>query len=110
LAHYFLHREIPRPEHFSSLQLFKQWSGTHGGNKYDLEQEANEFAGLLLVPTDTLAELYDKFAQGIEGHLPNFRESNDIRDKFADNVASKFGVNAPVIAVRLDRDAIWPAS
>lgn len=110
LAHYFLHREIPKPEHFSSLQLFKQWSGTHGGKKYDLEQEANEFAGLLLVPTDTLASHYDEFAKEISKHFPNFNDSNDLRQQFAESVAPKFGVNAPVIAVRLDRDAIWPAS
>jgi len=36
-------------------------------------------------------------------------ESNALRDKFSERAAPRFGVNAQVIAVRLDRDNIWPA-
>ncbi|MFT5031489.1 MAG: Zn-dependent peptidase ImmA (M78 family) [Candidatus Binatia bacterium] len=109
LAHYFLHRDLPQPENFSTLHDFAKWTDSHGGQKYTIEQEANEFAGLLLVPTERLAEYFDEFAREAENLLPNFVASGPLRDQFADKVAPRFGVNAQVIAVRLDRDSIWPA-
>ena len=82
----------------------------NGGKKYTAEQEANEFAGRLLVPENRLAALFDDFAPGAEALIPNFMESGPFRDKFAEKVASRFGVNSQVIGIRLDRDGIWPAA
>lgn len=109
LAHYFLHRELVQPEHFRTLPDFAVWTDENAGRKYEIEQEANEFAGLLLVPTERLSECYDEFAKEAERLLPNFTANEALRDQFAEKVAPRFGVNAQVIAVRLDRDAIWPA-
>ena len=109
LAHYFLHRDIPQAEHFASLPAFARWTDGYGGRKYTIEQEANEFAGRLLVPTAVLQGQYDEFAVQAERMLPNFKQNSSLRDQFADQVAPRFGVNAPVVAVRLDRDGIWPA-
>lgn len=53
LAHYFLHRDLPQKEHFSSLPAFARWNANYGGRKYTVEQEANEFAGRLLVRGET---------------------------------------------------------
>ena len=36
-------------------------------------------------------------------------QTSALRDKFAERAAPRFGVNAQVIAIRLDRDDIWPA-
>jgi hypothetical protein len=36
--------------------------------------------------------------------------SGPLRDKFAEKIASRFGVNSEVIAVRLDRDGLWTAA
>lgn len=92
LAHYFLHRDLPQASDFASLTDFARWTANYGGRKYTAEQEANEFAG----PAEKL--------------VPNFVESGELRDKFSQTVAPRFGVNAPVIAIRLDRDGIWPAA
>jgi hypothetical protein len=110
LAHYFLHRNLPQASHFASLPDFAKWTASYGGRKYTAEQEANEFAGRLLVPETRLGQLFDEFSGPAERLLPNFMESGQLRDKFSQTVAPRFGVNAQVIAIRLDRDDIWPAA
>ncbi len=110
LAHYFLHRDLPQTCHFASLPDFAKWTVNYDGHKYTAEQEANEFAGRLLVPETRLGQLFDEFASEANRLMPNFMDSGQLRDKFSERVAPRFGVNAQVIAIRLDRDGIWPAS
>jgi len=110
LAHFFLHRGLLQAENFSSLPNFARWTANYGGSKYTAEQEANEFAGRLLVPESRLRSMFDEFAPQAEKLIPNFMQSGPLRDKFADMAAPKFGVNSQVIAVRLDRDDIWSAA
>jgi hypothetical protein len=110
LAHYFLHRDLPQTCHFTSLPDFAKWTVNYDGHKYTAEQEANEFAGRLLVPETRLGQLFDEFASEANRLMPNFMDSGQLRDKFSERVAPRFGVNAQVIAIRLDRDGIWPAS
>lgn len=109
LAHFFLHRDLPQKENFASLPEFALWTESYGGQKYTIEQEANEFAGRLLVPENRLRLLFEEFATEAERLVPNFMQSNTLRDKFAERVAPRFGVNAQVVAIRLDRDDLWPA-
>ena len=110
LGHFFLHRDLPQSSHFSSLPDFAKWTENYGGRKYTAEQEANEFAGRLLVPEMRLAQAFDTFADEMERLIPNFIDSGQLRDKFAARAAQRFGVNSQVISIRLDRDGIWPAS
>jgi hypothetical protein len=110
LAHYFLHRDLPQAANFASLPNFAKWTESYGGRKYTAEQEANEFAGRLLVPETRFGDLFDEFAGPAERLVPNFMESGELRDKFSQTVAPRFGVNAPGTAIRLDRDGIWPAA
>lgn len=110
LAHFFLHRDLPQASHFASLPDFAKWTANYGGRKYTTEQEANEFAGRLLVPETRLGILFDEFAREAERLMPNFMDSGQLRDKFAERAAPRFGVNAQVVAIRLDRDGIWPAA
>jgi len=63
----------------------------------------------LLVPENRLRALFDEFANEAERLIPNFLQSNSLRDQFGERVAPRFGVNAQVVAVRLDRHDIWPA-
>ena len=109
LGHYFLHRHLPQTEQFASLPNFARWTSTLGGNKYTIEQEANEFAGRLLVPKGKLQDCFDEFARDAEKLIPHFMDSGEIRQKFAEQVAPRFGVNSEVVEIRLDRDGIWPA-
>lgn len=110
LAHYFLHGDFPQSTNFASLPDFATWTANYGGRKYSMEQEANEFAGRLLVPETRLTQLFDEFASEAERLMPNFMNSGQLRDKFAERVAPRFGVNQQVVVIRLDRDGIWPAA
>jgi hypothetical protein len=110
LAHYFLHRDLPQKENFSSLLDFARWNEDCRGKKHTVEQEANEFAGRLLVPQTRLTVAFDEFAPAAERLVSNFMQSSSLRDKFSDKVAPRFGVNSQVVAVRLDRDGIWPVA
>ncbi len=94
LAHYFLHRDLPQPGHFATLPDFAHWTANYGGKKYSAEQEANEFAGRLLVPESRLSACFDEFAPQAEKLIPNFVQSGSLRDKFSETVAARFGVNA----------------
>jgi Zn-dependent peptidase ImmA (M78 family) len=105
LGHFALHREIVANCKFESLEMFQKWSKD---DKYGIEQCANEFAGRLLVPIATLTDYYDAF--GGKCGLPAWRTNSRMRRNFALRAAPKFGVNADVIEVRLDREGLWPAT
>ena len=110
LGHYILHRDIAASLSFKNFDDFAHWTRTHGGQKYSLEQAANEFAGRLLVPVLRLEQLYDDFAREFDAKLPQWRLHEAMRQAFAESVAPKFGVNSQVIDARLDREGIWPVS
>lgn len=110
LAHYYLHRDLPQKDNFSSLPNFARWTASLGGRKYTVEQEANEFAGHLLVPRARLKSLYDEFAPEAEKLVPNFLAQGELRHAFAERAAPRFGVSSQVIEIRLDRDGVWPAA
>ena len=106
LAHYFLHRNIPQKNDFRSRDAFAEWNETYRSQKYRIEQEANEFAGSLLVPKRRLEKYFNEFADQIDRLVPDFMKNNQLREQFTQSAAQKFMVNSPVIGIRLDRDQI----
>ena len=109
LGHYFLHQDLPQAEDFQSIANCAKWTANYKGRKYTVEQEANEFAGRLLVPTNKLNTMFDDFSAQIITLVPNFEKNMQLRSQFSERVASKFGVNSSVVEIRLDRDDIWAA-
>lgn len=107
LGHFFLHKALPKPNNFASLHDFAQWTSS---DRYKVEQEANEFAGRLLIPSTRISEMFRKFSVQIEQQMPNFMASKEVRNLFAETVGEKFGVNSQVIEMRLDREGIWPSA
>ncbi len=110
LGHYFLHKELPQAEDFKNIENFAKWTASYKGRKYTVEQEANEFAGRLLVPLNRIQEMYDRFAPQARLLVANFERNEQLRTQFAEQIAPKFGVNAQVVTARLDRDGIWPSA
>lgn len=108
LGHFVLHREVAAKVKFGSFEEFARHFNANDGPKYLLEQEANEFAGRLLAPIDRLQTFYDAFAAQICVILPAWRNSSEVRQKFAESVAPKFGVHPDAILIRLDREGLWP--
>ncbi len=60
-------------------------------------------------PKDRLIEDYDRFAAKADTLTPHWRTKMDFRQALAEQISDKYGVNAQVIEVRFDREAIWPA-
>lgn len=111
LGHYFLHKDIPETGNYSSLESYHEWTQSYNGRMYTIEQEANEFAGALLVPPQRLTAM-------MEERISAYREQSGyngpltpaIREFFCDSAADRFQVNPAVISVRLDREGFWPAN
>jgi Zn-dependent peptidase ImmA (M78 family) len=110
LGHYVLHRQIAAGIEFKTFDDFAHWTNGNQGQQYTIEQEANEFAGRLLVPPHRLQAAFEQFASGAKNILPNWFTSPDLRHGFAESARPIFEVNTQVIETRLDREAIWPAS
>jgi Zn-dependent peptidase ImmA (M78 family) len=108
LGHYVLHREIAAKLKFRTFGDFALWTKGNHGQKYTLEQTANEFAGRLLVPVDRLRAAFESFANVAKDVIPNWSTSPDMRHGFAEKLREQFEVNTPVIETRLDREDIWP--
>ncbi len=108
LGHYVLHREVAARIKFRSFDEFARHFKANDGPKYMLKQEANEFAGRLLVPIERLQAFYDAFAVQIRDIVPGWRTVSELRQKFAESVAPKFGVHPDAILTRLDREGLWP--
>jgi Zn-dependent peptidase ImmA (M78 family) len=107
LGHYALHQEIVKKRNITTFEELRDWLSDE---RFAAEQEANEFAGRLLVPMARLEKFYDDFENEFEPAFPNWREHMGFREKFIDRVSPKFGVNSDVINIRLDREGLWPAN
>jgi len=106
LGHVVLHREEAEKHKFKSLADFERWLKNGNG---DLENDADEFAGRLLIPPERLKDCYDSFSEHAEKINPDWMSESSLRRMFASQIASKFGVNDQVIEIRLDVEEIWPS-
>jgi hypothetical protein len=107
VGHFVLHRKLAQAKHFASLPDFARWMKDYDGRIYAVEQEANEFAGRLLVPPDRLQGYYDEFTSKLKQLMPQGAWVQGMRDQFCEAAGQKFGVNAQVIGARLDREGLW---
>lgn len=108
VGHFVLHRDAMTKIKFKSPEDFARHFNADDGSRFQVEQEANEFAGRFLVPIDRLTAFYDAFVAQIRTILPTWHSSDEIRQKFAESAAPKFGVSPQVILARLDREGLWP--
>lgn len=109
LGHFAMHRAAAAARTFADFAAFFRWLHADSPDRYKLEQEANEFAGRLLVPRDRLLEDFARFAASAPSIAPHWQSLPDFRHALADHLSDRYGVNAQVIEVRLDREGIWPA-
>lgn len=108
LGHYILHKDHIQSNKFDSIFEFKRWAIGSASNQSP-EFQADEFAGRLLVPKETLEKIYDEYTDKIKDADPEWRDISGLREHLAEKIAPRFGVNKQVIEVRLDRERIWPA-
>lgn len=108
IGHFVLHREEFQREGFKSVETFFEWTASLGGRKYDIEKEANEFAGRLLVPREQLENEFNKVVKPFDDSLPSWRSNSELRRQITEHIAPKFGVAPEVISVRFCREDFWP--
>lgn len=110
IGHLVLHREFFEGQKLDSDGSFLQWLNEHNGEKYRLEQEANEFAGRLLVPVEVLQSHFESMKPAFNklyGHHGWVNDPN-VREKACEMIAPKFGVHRDAISTRFERESIWP--
>ena len=111
LGHWNLHQGIFSQAAISSDSHLLNWLNHHNGQKYQLEREANEFAGRLIIPIDILTDSFNKIADAFDAALGRHAWFNDnqLRQKACEQIASRFGVHHQAIATRFDREGLWPS-
>ena len=109
LGHFVLHREETTGRKFPDFVAFFRWLHDDSPARFRLEQEANEFAGRLLVPLDSIQDDFDRFTDRAAELSAQWQNLPDLRHALAEKLSDKYGVNAQVIETRLDRENIWPA-
>lgn len=111
LGHWVLHREIFHSAGISSSEALREWLNDHGGDRYRIEREANEFAGRLLVPISVLAPVFEKFAGSYDANFGahGWQSRPDLRSQVCELLSQKFGLHPDGISVRLDREHLWPS-
>jgi Zn-dependent peptidase ImmA (M78 family) len=107
LGHYVLHRDIAAQQKFLNFQDFFHWCRHYGGNKYTLEQCANEFGGRLLVPRNRLEDHFSRMAKEVQHIFPDWRSSGEFLRSFSSQINNDYGVTQKVIEVRLEREGLW---
>jgi Zn-dependent peptidase ImmA (M78 family) len=98
-----------KEQNISEESHLLEWLNQHEGVKYRIEQEANEFAGRLLVPREALLNHFDEMKRALTKMHGTTHWQNDIhiREKACELIAPKFGVHRQSIATRFDREGIW---
>lgn len=108
IGHLALHSNDTELFSVRTMDQFALWSKNCGGRRYQLEKEANEFAGRLLVPRERLLESFENFAMSADQLLSQWRKSPEVRRSAAERIGPRFGVHAQTIETRFDREEIWP--
>lgn len=113
LGHYFLHSAIYSQLKFSSPEDWKEFTTSLPASEYaNFEWQANEFAGRLLVPYDTLKGEVGKLFEIIkkDSDLRDYlhRDQDAVLSRIAPTLRRKFGVSEAAIETRVRRDGLWP--
>jgi hypothetical protein len=113
LGHYFLHSDIYAQLDIKTPEDWKEFTSNLPESEYaNFEWQANEFAGRLLVPYDTLKSEVVKLYEIIEkeSDLKDYlnRDQDAVLSRVAPSLRRKFGVSEAVIETRVRREGLWP--
>lgn len=111
LGHYVLHKDRYESENITDFDRLKDWLNYHSGDKDEIEHEANEFAGRLLVPIEVLGPIFEKWATALDASYGphGWQKREDLRNDVCDRLSQKFGLHPQGISTRLHRENLWPS-
>ena len=110
LAHAVLHRRIFLANRFGRVEDWKRFQrDLDEADRGWLEYQAYAFAGLILVPTESLLAEYQK-ALRVAGRVGlSLQSTGEVaRTYIANWLARRFDVSSQVIEKRLNKDDLWP--
>lgn len=108
IGHWFMHKEFFLEKGFKGLEAFEEWNESFGGSAGDLEWEADEFAGRLLIPHARLKDDFSRFEAGFSKLFPDWRGNMDLRQKTAEQMCGRYGVHYQSVETRFHREGLWP--
>ncbi len=109
VGHWFLHADQWRDFTFDSVQTWKEQSQQFPDKEYGiLEWQANEFAGLILVPPEELKDEVDrlKFTLNATGYSQDAFDSETLAASMAVPIARTFLVSTEVAQRRISADQL----
>ena len=114
VGHFVLHRAIYSKLRISSPEDWKDFVLNMPEREYNsFEWQANEFAGRLLVPRQTLISELEKTCDVIrDWGLHDYLEEDNkaVLSRVSPSLCKPFGVSAEVIEKRVEREGLWPPS
>ncbi len=108
IGHFYMHQKLFTELGFHALDGFLDWSNGVGWNKEEIEDEADEFAGRLLVPVDRLREEFGKLESAFDqSGIADWRTNSRLKLSAAEHIAQKFFVLDKVILKRFTNEDLW---
>jgi hypothetical protein len=110
IGHRILHADIFRQMNFENIQQWKEViTNVIPEDQYGfLEFHANSFAGLILVPSEKLREVFYDFVEKGQRHGIDFDAlGTGARETIEEHIAKVFEVSADVIHRRIEYDSLW---
>lgn len=109
LGHVMLHRRFYMSLSFDSVEEWRAvMNSVHDATKWRLENQANDFAGLILVPGPALVAQLDVAREKVkQAGLDPQNLSPEARTFIEEYLGKKFDVSAAVIHRRLEYEGFW---
>jgi Zn-dependent peptidase ImmA (M78 family) len=111
LGHFVLHRSILEELSLQTIDDYMEFLDAEKDEAYSrYEFQAHEFAGRLVVPRDILRERFDKLISSVPAdQRPVVTRNLDYsKELVSKKICGDFGVSWIVIAIRLEREGLWP--
>jgi Zn-dependent peptidase ImmA (M78 family) len=111
LGHFVLHRSILEDLSLQTIDDYLEFLDAEKDEAYSrFEFQAHEFAGRLLVPRNPLQERLEKLISSVPADQRPFVALNldYFKDVASEKMCGEFGVSRRVIAIRLEREGLWP--
>lgn len=113
VAHAFLHQKIFTQLTYDGIEGWKRAQEAFSDSDYSrLEYQANLFAGLVLVPPESLATYFNSACQlARHNGLDVLKPTEQIQDSITGALArNPFEVSADVVSRRIRSDGLWGAT
>ena len=109
MAHLILHRSVYEQLEFMTIQEWKDVITDLPPKEYlRLEWQANNFAGLLLVPRDALAQRFERASGNLYKVGLTLETASDAAQQMIHGaLAQEFVVSPQVIEIRAEKDGLW---